>query len=294
MLRLPAALVVSLVGAVPAAAQVSPTIESFARTRTVRLGVADDAPPFSWIGKDGTSIGYAVDLCRRVATDAAATIGWQVSEAGTPLPPRTIQLQFVHLQAADEPGAIANGAVDLGCSALSPAQAAALSASPAVALSRTRLLAARLGDVSSTGDLAGRTVAVVANTNAAARLAVVASTLSPHARVQEVPGPGDGYELLATGAVDAFAADDLHLAGLLATRTDGPSFRIVGETLSEQPLALRFRADDPAFAALVARSFRHMEADGTLRALYLRWFTTAVPDGASLDRPPPPALLLGG
>lgn len=286
-----AVLVATILLASPAATQTaSPTLGGIVRTGAIRLAVADDAPPFSWVGLDGQPIGYGVELCRRVAADVAGTLGWTLVDAGTPRRARTAGLYLVSVPVAEEAEAVADGTVDLGCSTLADPGAdtgAGLAASPPVGVSGTRLMVARLGDVSSLHDLRGRTVAVVAGTRGAAALRLAASALSPAVQVRTVPGPGDGYQLLATGAVDALAGEDLVLAGLLATRTDGPSFEIVGRPLDEVRLALSFRAGDPAFASAVRHSLSRMAADGTLRRSYDRWFTTELPAAAAVDRPRP-------
>ena len=285
MIRTVLALFALLASAPPATAQQSATLQAIVGRGAIRLGVADDAPPFSWVGLDGAPIGYAVDLCRRVAADAAGALGWRLLDPGEPAQPHAVPLEYVPLPVAAQSASLADGTVDLACSAAAFAPNPALAASPPLAVSGTRLLAARLGPISSFSDLAGRTVAVVPGTESASALLRLGATLSPPLRIANVPSPGDGYELLATGGADAFAADDLLLAGLLATRTDGPSFEVVGRELSHGPLAISFRSGDPAFAAIVQRSLAHMAADGTLRARYARWFTTPVPEGASLKRP---------
>ena len=85
--------------------------------------------------------------------------------------------------------------------------------------------------------------------------------------------------MLVAGKADAFASDDILLAGFIATRPDGRNFGIVGDYLSFEPYAITLRRDDPAFADLVqATSFARMASEGTLSRLYARWLVEPAAD----------------
>ena len=260
-----------------------PVMDGVAERGTIRIAVPDDAPPFAWTGTDGVPTGYAVEVCRRVAASVASVLGRTLAPPGAKPSRATVRLDLVPTPVADEGAAVASGAVDLGCSAVPRTLGTRLVPSPALAVSGVRLLVTSLGAVSSMTDLAGRTVAVIPGTSAQA--VVRRLRLQPAVRILPVPGPGVGYEDVATGAADAFAGNDLLLAGLLATHTDGPSLRIVGDEQTREPLTLVTRGGDPAFAAVVRRAMAEAAADGTLRTRYARWFTAALPEGAALDRP---------
>jgi glutamate/aspartate transport system substrate-binding protein len=96
--------------------------------------------------------------------------------------------------------------------------------------------------------------------------------------------------MLAAGKADAFASDDILLAGFIATRPDGKRFGITGDYLSYEPYAIGFRRDDPAFAGLVRDSFARMATEGTLNRRYTRWLMDRLPTGERLNVPISPAL----
>jgi glutamate/aspartate transport system substrate-binding protein len=122
--------------------------------------------------------------------------------------------------------------------------------------------------VSSYRGLAGHTVVAGAGTTNAAALRRLAATVSPPIGVTELSGLDAAYDMLAAGKADAFASDDILLAGFVATRPDGKRFGITGDYLSYEPYAIGFRRDDPAFADLVRDSFTRMAADGSLDRRY--------------------------
>jgi glutamate/aspartate transport system substrate-binding protein len=113
----------------------------------------------------------------------------------------------------------------------------------------------------------------------------LADRVTPPIKVVETPGLDDAYAMLVAGKADAFASDDILLAGFMATRPGGLSFRIVGDYLSFEPYAIALRRDDPAFAALVRDAFVRMAGEGTLSRLYSRWLVGRLPTGETLGVP---------
>ena len=75
----------------------------------------------------------------------------------------------------------------------------------------------------------------------------------------------------------SFVMDDNILAGLIANAKEPREFRIVGEVLSVEPIAVMFRRDDPGMKRLVDLTIRNMMASGELAKLYAKWFTSPIP-----------------
>jgi len=96
--------------------------------------------------------------------------------------------------------------------------------------------------------------------------------------------------MLTAGKADAFASDDILLAGYIAARPEGANFVIVGDYLSFEPYAITLRRDDPAFADLVKDSFARLAGEGTLSRLYTRWLVDRLPTGETLGVPMSPYL----
>src|SRR5262249_46325933 len=144
--------------------------------------------------------------------------------------------------------------------------------------------------IASWRDLGGKTVAASAGTTNFDVMKRLAARAAPAFEVIGAPDLPAAYDMLAAGKAAAFASDDILLSGMIATRSDGKQFRLVGEYLSFEPYAIAFRRDDPDFADLVKRSFERMAADGKLHALYNRWLTKQLPTGENLNLPISPQL----
>ena len=152
-------------------------------------------------------------------------------------------------------------------------------------------MAARISArINSYHDLAGRAVAVSAGTTNAEVMHHLADKASPAFSVTELPSLSAAYDTLTSGKADAFASDDILLAGFIATRPGGRRFGIVGDYLSFEPYAITLRRNDPAFLDLVKSSFARMASEGTLGRLYTRWLVQRLPTGETLGVPMSPYL----
>ncbi len=78
-------------------------LDTIKQTKTLRLAVRDDAPPFSFKNASGAPAGFMVDLCRAVAKDMGVKLGVD------------IQVAYVPVTAADRFDAITSGKADLLC-----------------------------------------------------------------------------------------------------------------------------------------------------------------------------------
>jgi glutamate/aspartate transport system substrate-binding protein len=151
-------------------------------------------------------------------------------------------------------------------------------------------MAPRVSGIASYRDLAGRTLVVGAGTTNAEAVKRLAPRVSPPIGVVEAPDLDSAYAMLAADKADAFASDDILLAGYVATRPNGKKFAIVGDYLSFEPYAIGLRRNDPQFADLVNQAFSRMAREGTLARLYARWLLDRLPTGETMGVPMSPYL----
>ena len=87
----------------------------------------------------------------------------------------------------------------------------------------------------------------------------------------------DSFLLMDSGRADAFVMDGQILAGLISKSKKPADFRIVGEVLSVEPIAIMFRKDDPQFKKAVDATVIGMMASGELAKIYDKWFLQPIP-----------------
>jgi ABC-type amino acid transport substrate-binding protein len=267
------------------------TLKAISDRGSILIGYREDVVPFSFLNPARQPVGFSLDLCHGIAADVARTLHRDLLEPEAPAWQTGVRLVYVPITAQARLPTIVSGEIDLECGSTtaSAERAKTVTFSPVFFLAGTKLMvpleAPGGSPVASYHDLAGRSVVVGAGTTNATVMQRLAGSLSPPIKVVEAPGLEAAYGMLAAGQADAFASDDILLAGFSATRPDGRRFAIVGDYLSFEPYAIVLRRDDPAFADLVRGSFERMAREGTLGRLYSRWFTRRLPNGDTLNLP---------
>jgi glutamate/aspartate transport system substrate-binding protein len=87
----------------------------------------------------------------------------------------------------------------------------------------------------------------------------------------------DSFLLLESGRADAFVMDGSILAGNIASAKNPKDFKIVGEVLSTEPIAIMVPKNDPEFKAAVNAAIAKMVANGRMPALWDKWFLKPIP-----------------
>ena len=283
-------LVALLVVSAPAFAEdslLTGTLKTINDRGTILIGVRESSIPFSFFNKARQSIGFSVDICHGIATDVAAALNVDLLEPDAPAWQKGVRIIYVPVAADERLPKVISGAVDLECGSTTATEARAktVAFSPVFFLAGTKLMVRKGAGIASYRDLGGKTVAVSVGTTNGEAMKRLAARGTPAFTVAEAPDLPAAYDMLVAGKAAAFASDDILLSGMLATRPDGKQFSVVGDYLSYEPYAITLRRDDPDFSGLVKRSFERMASEGTLHALYNRWFTKKLPSGENLDLP---------
>ena len=263
------------------------TLKTINDRGTILIGVREASIPFSFLNRARQPIGFSVDICHGIATDVAAALNVDLLEPDAPAWQKGVRIIYVPVASDQRLQKVISGAGDLECGSTTATEARAktVAFSPVFFLAGTKLMVRKNSGIGSYRDLAGKTVVVSAGTTNGDAMRRLAARGTPAFSVAEAPDLPAAYDMLAAGKADAFASDDILLSGMIATRSDGKQFHVVGDFLSFEPYAIMLRRDDPEFSDLVKRSFARMASEGTLHALYDRWLTKDLPTGENLDSP---------
>jgi glutamate/aspartate transport system substrate-binding protein len=268
------------------------TLKTINDRGTILIGVREASLPFSFRNKARQPIGFSVDLCHGIAEDVAAALNVDLLEADAPAWQKGVRIIYVPVAPDERLSKLVSGAIDLECGSTTATEerAKTVAFSPVFFLAGTKLLVRKDSRIASWRDLGGKIVVASAGTTNFDVMKHLAARGTPAFEVMGAPDLPAAYDMLAAGKAAAFASDDILLSGMIATRSDGRQFRLVGEYLSFEPYAVGFRRDDPDFSELVKRSFARMAEEGKLHALYNRWLTKQLPTGENLNLPMSPQL----
>jgi glutamate/aspartate transport system substrate-binding protein len=257
------------------------TLKKVRSSGAIALGYRESSLPFSYLNRRQQAIGYSIDLCREV-----------VEETATELDGMDIKLAYVPVTPTNRFEKVRSGEVDLECGSTtnSVQRQKEVAFSPIFFVAGTKLMVPKSSPVRSYRDLAGKTAVVTAGTTNEAALRTLSDKQNLGIKIITAPDHAQSLEKLVSGAVDAFASDDVLLYGFIATAKSASDMKVVGEYLSYDPYGLVFRRDDPAFAAVVERTFARMASERRLIELYNKWFLRRLPTGETLNLPISPQL----
>lgn len=280
-LALSAAALISTARAETDEALLTGALAKAAKSGVVVIAARDDAPPFAFRDRSGRPVGYSIDLCAEIVEDIARAVGRD-----------DLRVEFLPVTAQTRLPAIVEGRADLECGSTTETveRAKEVAFSPLIFVSGVRLLVPSAAPWRDIRDLAGKRVAVAAGTTNLEAVKGLNELLGLGLSLVESADQEDGFRKLELGEADAFAADEVLLAGLIARHRAADRFRIAGAYLSYEPYGIVYRRGDAAMGAAVEGGLRRLAASHDLEAIYARWFGRRSPAGDALGLPMSPQL----
>jgi glutamate/aspartate transport system substrate-binding protein len=244
------------------------TLAKIKSSGAATMGVRESSGALSYTLGDGKFAGFHVEICSRVLADVQKSLG---------LPKLDVKYQPVTSQ--NRIPLVQNGTVDIECGSTTNNATRQKDVSFAVTtyVEEVRIAVKSASGITSIAQLAGKKVATTTGTTSV-------QLLRKHERAagvnfDEVFGKdhADSFLLMESGRADAFVMDGQILAGNIAKAKNPADFRIVGEVLSVEPIAIMIRKDDPAFKKAVDDSIVALMKSGEIAKLYDKWFMQPIP-----------------
>jgi glutamate/aspartate transport system substrate-binding protein len=276
------AVAVLVCGAGVAQAQ-SDTLKKIKDSGSITMGVRESSGALSFTLGDGKYVGYHVEVCERVVSDLRKQLG--LSAMTIKYQPVTSQNRIPLMQ---------NGTIDIECGSTTNNVARQRDVAFAVTtyVEEVRIAVKAASGITSIAQLKDKSVATTTGTTSV-------QLLRKHERAngvefKEVFGKdhADSFLLLESGRADAFVMDGQILAGLISKSKKPSDYRIVGEVLSVEPIAIMLRKDDAAFKKAVDASLTGMMKSGEIAKLYDKWFMQPIPPANTKVGLPPSAATL--
>ncbi len=259
------ALATLLIGA--ATAQPNDTIAKVKSAGAITMGVRDSSGVLSYTLGDGKYVGYHVDICQRIIANLEKAIGKKLDVSYTPV---TSQNRIPLVE---------NGTVDIECGSTTNNEARQRQVAFAFTtyVEEVRIAVRTNSGITAIAQLNGKNVATTTGTTSVQLLRK--NERATGVDFKEVFGKdhADSFLLLESGRADAFVMDGQILAGNIANSKAPADFKIVGDVLNVEPIAIMFRKDDPAFKKLADDTIAGLAKSGELAKLYDKWFVQATP-----------------
>ena len=261
-------LVLAAVAAFAAQAQTTDTLKKIKDSASASMGVRESSGALSYTLGDGKFAGFHVEICQKVLADIQKAQGLA-----------KLDVKYVPVTSQNRIPLVQNGTVDIECGSTTNNATRQKDVAFAVTtyVEEVRIAVKANSGITSIAQLANKKVATTTGTTSV-------QLLRKHERganinFDEVFGKdhADSFLLLESGRADAFVMDGQILAGNIATSKSPGDYRIVGEVISVEPIAIMLRKDDPAFKKLADDTIRDLIRSGDMAKMYDRWFVQPIP-----------------
>jgi glutamate/aspartate transport system substrate-binding protein len=244
------------------------TLAKIKQSGAVSMGVRESSGALSFTLGDNRFAGFHVEICQRVLADVQRQLAL----------PR-LDIKYVPVTSQNRIPLVQNGTVDIECGSTTNNATRQKDVAFAVTtyVEEVRIAVKANSGITSIAQLAGKNVATTTGTTSVQHLR--RHERGANVNFNEVFGKdhADSFLLLETGRADAFVMDGQILAGNIARSKAPADYRIVGEVLSVEPIAIMMRKDDPAFKKAVDDSIIAMMRSGEIGRLYDKWFMQPIP-----------------
>ncbi len=248
-------------------AQANDTIAKVKASGVMTMGVRDSSGSLSYTLGDGKYAGFHVEVCQRVVAAVEKAVG------------RSVETKYVAVTSANRIPLVENGTADIECGSTTnnATRQKQVSFLNTTYVEEVRIAVKANSGITNINQLNGKNVSTTTGTTSV-------QTLRRHERAtgvdfKEVFGKdhADSFLLLETGRADAFVMDGSILAGNIANAKNPAEFRIVGEVLSVEPIAIMIRKDDAALKKLGNEVIAGLVKSGEMAKLWDKWFIQPIP-----------------
>lgn len=266
--NLAAAAVLVAASVAAGAAHAEDTLKKIKDSGSITEGVRESSGALAFTLGDGKYAGFHYDVCARVIADIQKTLG--LAKLDVKYQPVTSQNRIPLVQ---------NGTVDLECGSTTnnATRQKDVAFAPTLYVEEVRIAVKANGGINGIAQLNGKTVATTTGTTSVQLLRKNKRAAGMDFKELTGKDHSDSFLLLESGRADAFVMDGQILAGLISKSKNPADFKIVGEPLSVEPIAIMYRKDDPAFKKAVDDSVRSLAKSGEVAKLYDKWFLQPIP-----------------
>lgn len=260
-----------------AAAPAATVLERVAAGGKLVIAHRESSIPFSYLDASKKPVGYAMDLCLKIADAVRHQTG-----------AKAMPVEFLLVTPANRIAMVEQGKADMECGSTTNNAERREKVAFTIPhfITGARLLVRANSPVQRIEELEGKKL--VSTKGTTPLKAAEQSNRAHMLRIDIVTAPdhAKAVEMVESGEVEAFVMDDVLLYGLAANRADPAALKVVGKFLTTEPLAIMLPKNDPAFKKLVDDEMRRLILSKEIYPIYNKWFLKPIPPkGTALNMP---------
>jgi ABC-type amino acid transport substrate-binding protein len=242
------------------------TLAQIRDTGVFKLGFRMDAKPMSFLDENGDAAGYAVDICRRVATAVKVQLGLD-----------SMKVEYVPVSAENRIQMLLDGAVDIECatSTRTLERQAKVDFTLLTFVTGAAMLTRVESNIDDLPDLAGRKIGVLGGTTTEEGLRRALQAKGIAADIMLTERHEYGMASLETKEIDAYFADRILLLGLAGRAIEPKRLKLSSQLYSYEPYAFMVRRGDTDLRLIADRTIASIYRSGEIEDIYRTWFGDA-------------------
>jgi ABC-type amino acid transport substrate-binding protein len=251
-----------------ATAEAGPALDRMQSSGRIVIAHRESSVPFSYLLPDGRPVGYAVDLCLKVAEAVRKKLKMN-----------TLSPQFLLVTPANRIQMIVDGKADMECGSTTNNAERREKVAFTVPhyITGARYLVKADSGINDLAGFENKTLVSTKGTTPLKAITQANDERALHVKILEAPDHAKAMEMLAAGQADGFVMDDVLLYGLASARPDAAKFRVIGKFLTIEPLSIVLPKNDPELKAIVDDEMKRLITSHEAQAIYERWFTKPIP-----------------
>lgn len=224
--------------------------------------------PFSYLDTNKKPVGYAVDLCLKIAEAVQKKVG-----------AKAVPVEFLMVTPANRISVIETGKADMECGSTTNNAERRQKVNFTIPhfITGARLLVRANSTVERIEDLNGKNLVSTKGTTPLKAAEQANRERLLGVKILEAPDHAKAVEMVETSAADAFVMDDVLLFGLASNRPNPAALKVVGKFITTEPLAIMLPKNDPEFKKVVDTEMRRLIQSGEIYPIYAKWFAKPIP-----------------
>jgi len=259
------------------------TLKKVKETGALTIGYRDSSIPFSYLDDNQKPIGFAIDICLKIADAVKAELKLD-----------KLAVEFNPVTSSTRIPLLANGTIDLECGSTTnnAERLKQVAFTNTHFLTATRFVSKKSSHINSIDDLKGKTVVSTAGTTNIKQLTEANAARNLGATIVPAKEHAESFLMVETDRAVAVVLDDILLASFVAGSKDPDAYVMSKDAFSKpEPYGVMLRKDDPAFKKVADAATAALYTSGEGEKLYNKWFMQKIPPkGLNLNAPISPEL----
>jgi len=250
------------------AADAGPVLERIKSRGKIVLAHRESSVPFSYLDADKKPVGYALDLCLKIAEATKKKLG---------LP--ALAVEYLQVTPANRIAAVADGQADLECGSTTNNAERRQKVGFTIPhyITGARYLVRSDSPIGELPNFEGKTLVSTKGTTPLKAVDQANRERLLRITLVEAPDHARAVEMVEKGEADGFAMDDVLLYGLISGRPDPGKLKVVGKFLTIEPLAIMLSKDDADFKRVADDEMKRLISSREAHVIYERWFGKPIP-----------------